>query len=196
MQARITRGAKRRRGVVLILILAMLGLLALIGVTFATFANQAKIGADYTAQSVHATTADQVLDFALSQLINDSNNPKSAIRGHSLLRDMYGRDFYSDPIGGALRAYQNVHLSALPEPNGQPLTFTSVSQSPVSAGDPRLPYIVVTNIPTDGNTLIRTMPQLYGANFTGNVLRLQREIGLVPLIERKTLHVSLSHDPQ
>ncbi len=32
------------------------------------------------------------MDYALSQLINDTNNPLSAIRGHSLLRDMYGND--------------------------------------------------------------------------------------------------------
>ncbi len=32
------------------------------------------------------------MDYALAQLINDTNNPLSAIRGHSLLRDMYGND--------------------------------------------------------------------------------------------------------
>ena len=30
------------------------------------------------------------MDFALAQLINDTGNPQSAIRGHSLKRDMYG----------------------------------------------------------------------------------------------------------
>ena len=34
-----------RRGIVLVLVLAMLGLLALIGVTFATFSGQARINA-------------------------------------------------------------------------------------------------------------------------------------------------------
>ena len=175
MQARRTRGARRRRGVVLILILAMLGLLALIGVTFATFANQAKIGAEYTAQSVNAATADQVIDFALDQLINDSNNPKSAIRGHSLLRDMYGRDYFTDPIDGKLKAYQNIHLTSLPEPNGQPLTVTGATQSPargVQSPDRR------TSSPRTSRRT-RTRPssrcrRLYGANFTGNVLRLQQ----------------------
>ena len=32
------------------------------------------------------------MDYALAQLINDTNNPLSALRGHSLLRDMYGND--------------------------------------------------------------------------------------------------------
>ena len=41
-----------RRGIVLVLVLAMLGLLALIGVTFATFSSQARINARNYAQSV------------------------------------------------------------------------------------------------------------------------------------------------
>jgi large repetitive protein len=175
MLARRTRGARRRRGVVLILVLAMLGLLALIGVTFATFANQAKIGAEYTAQSVQATSADQVIAFALDQLINDSSNYKSAIRGHSLLRDMYGRDFYQDPIDGLVKPYQNIHLAGLPEPNGQPLTVTgaTIVAAPLLSGQST--YVITTNIPTDLNRpLIQQMPQLHGANFTGNVLRLQQ----------------------
>ncbi len=170
MRARPAHGsARKRRGVVLILILAMLGLLALIGVTFATFSGQAQVGARYAAQAVNNTSPDQFIDFGLDQLINDSSNPKSAIRGHSLLRDMYGRDFFVDPIDGLAKAYQNHMLRGLPEPNGQPLTVTGVTQAPSSA------YIITTNIPTDNNTgAIRQMPSLYGANFTGNVLRLSQ----------------------
>ena len=152
MQAQRLRGATVRRGVVLILVLAMLGLLALIGVTFATFANQAKIGADYAAQAASNISADQVIDFALNQVINDSSNPKSAIRGHSLLRDMYGRDFFRDNADNVVKPYQNGFLNKLPEPNGQPLIITGVNPS----GPPPIPpgsfYDVMTNIPTDSNT--------------------------------------------
>ncbi len=42
-----------RRGIVLVLVLAMLGLLALIGVTFATFAGQSRINSRNFAQSLH-----------------------------------------------------------------------------------------------------------------------------------------------
>lgn len=168
-----TGSRRRRRGVVLILILAMLGLLALIGVTFATFSGQAKLGARYAAEAVNNPNPDQFIDFALNQLINDSSNPKSAIRGHSLLRDMYARDFFVDPVDSVTKAYQNHFLKARPDPDGQPLTVTAVGQTPTAA-NPQLPYIITTNIPTNNNTLIRQMPQLYGANFTGNVLRLQQ----------------------
>ena len=44
----------RRRGIVLILVLATLALMAVIGVTFATFTGQGKIGARSFAQSVLA----------------------------------------------------------------------------------------------------------------------------------------------
>ena len=35
---------------------------------------------------------DELMDFALAQLITDTNDVRSAIRGHSLARDMYGND--------------------------------------------------------------------------------------------------------
>ena len=70
----------------------MLGLLALIGVTFASISGQAQIGARSFAQAAAFPEADQVFDFGMAQLINDTNNPASAIRGHSLKRDMYGND--------------------------------------------------------------------------------------------------------
>ena len=98
-----------RRGIVLVLVLAMLGLLALIGVTFATFSGQARINARNFAQSVLKPQADELLDFALLQLITDTADPRSVIRGHSLARDMFGNDAFNNgyltvnPAGGAYR---------------------------------------------------------------------------------------------
>ena len=83
--------ARVRRGIALVLVLAMLGLLALIGVTFATFSGQARINARNFAQSVIKPQHD-VLYFALLQLITDTSDPRSVIRGHSLARDMFGND--------------------------------------------------------------------------------------------------------
>ena len=78
---------RHRRGVVLVLILAMLGLLAVIGVTFATFSGQSQVGSRYFAQGLAQPDTEQVMDFALAQLINDTDNPASAIRGHSQQRE-------------------------------------------------------------------------------------------------------------
>src|SRR4051794_12429698 len=82
----------RRRGVVLIVVLGMLSLLALIGVTFATFSGQARVNARNFSQSQNRLDVSEVMDYALAQLIEDTADPQSALRGHSLKRDMYGND--------------------------------------------------------------------------------------------------------
>ena len=113
-----------RRGVVLILVLGMLGLMALIGVTFATYSGQAEINARNYALGQTTPDPANVLDFALAQLINDTNNPQSALRGHSLKRDMYGND-----------AVNNGFLKGRPT-DGAMMTLPSVT--PMPAGVRRL----------------------------------------------------------
>ena len=97
LTARLSSRAKRR-GIVLVLVLAMLGLLALVGITFATFAQQARINNRNYMLSILQPQADELFDFALQQLISDTNDMRSVIRGHSLARDMFGNDSF----GGAL----------------------------------------------------------------------------------------------
>ena len=82
----------KRRGIILVVVLAMLGLLALIGVTFATFSSQAQTSARNFALASAFPDATELMDYALLQLIDDTGNPASALRGHSLKRDMYGHD--------------------------------------------------------------------------------------------------------
>src|SRR3954452_269891 len=82
----------QRRGIVLVVILGMLGLLALVGVTFATFSGQARVNARNFSLAQYMPDSSEMMDYALSQLIDDTSNPMSAIRGHSLKRDMYGND--------------------------------------------------------------------------------------------------------
>ena len=87
-----THRSARRRGVVLLLVLAVLALMALLAVTFATFSGQGRISARNFAQSMLTPRSAEVMDFALQQLIGDTGDVRSAIRGHSLARDMYGND--------------------------------------------------------------------------------------------------------
>ncbi|HEX8203990.1 MAG TPA: hypothetical protein VF590_26175, partial [Isosphaeraceae bacterium] len=96
MIARSPSSRAARRGVVLILILGMLGLLALIGVAFATFSGQAQVGARLYSQKLYEPRVQDLMEFALGQLINDTDNPVSALRGHGILRDMYGNDAISN----------------------------------------------------------------------------------------------------
>jgi hypothetical protein len=141
MLARTRRDPRRRRGVVLILILAMLGLLALIGVTFATFSGQTQVAARNYAEAAKRPDTDSIIDFGLAQLINDTDNPVSALRGHSLKRDMYGDD-----------AQNNGSLTALP--NGLPVLVTNV-------GGTSPDFIIQTNIPFDNTAF----PTLFGQRF-------------------------------
>jgi large repetitive protein len=135
-----------RRGIVLVLVLAMLGLLALIGVTFATFSGQAKINARNFMMSVYEPQDDELMDFALSQLITDTADVRSAIHGHSLARDMYGSD-----------ANGNGYLPYNPT-SGGPFSITGITQSSGAL------YLVTTNIASND-------PNFYGYNFTRWIMR-------------------------
>jgi hypothetical protein len=124
----------RRRGVVLVVILGMLGLLALIGVTFATFSGQSAINARNFALAKTFPDAGEMMDYALAQLIDDTTNPQSVLRGHSLKRDMYGND--ATAFG---------YLTAFPDGSSN-LFFTGFGASPTTG--PFTGAIVAhTNIP-------------------------------------------------
>jgi hypothetical protein len=141
MLARTRHDPARRRGVVLILILAMLGLLALIGVTFATFSGQTQVAARNFAEAAKRPDVDSIIDFGIAQLINDTDNPVSALRGHSLKRDMYGDD-----------AQNNGELPVLP--NGLPIVMTNFGGTPPD-------FVIQTNIPFDS----AAFPTLFGQRF-------------------------------
>lgn len=148
----------RRRGVVLVVILGMLGLLALIGVTFATFSGQAKVNARNFSQAQNFPDSSEVMDFALSQLIDDTANPQSAIRGHSLKRDMYGND-----------AWYNGYLASRPDhglmgPNNDSLFYMT---GPVDDPNGSGLWVIQTNIPAND-------PAFYGYNFTRWSMRVTR----------------------
>src|SRR5579875_1525334 len=140
---------RARRGIVLVLVLAMLGLLALIGVTFATFSGQARINARNFAQSVIRPQDDELMDFALQQLITDTTDVRSVLHGHSLARDMFGND-----------AFNNGYLTV--NPVGGPMLISRIAPSTSVAGA----YDVQTNIPVPANA-----PVMYGYDFTGWIMR-------------------------
>lgn len=87
---------RSRRGVVLIVVLGMLAALALLGIAFTTFsAQEEKSSINFTIafQNPRVDLDPAVLFLeAVGQLVADSNNPHSAIRGHSFLIRMYGNN--------------------------------------------------------------------------------------------------------
>ena len=151
---RPNQGKRGRRGIVLVLILGMLALMALIGVTFATFSGQSRISARNFFQSMNQPQRDELMDYALSQLISDTPNRQSAIRGHSLARDMYGND-----------AAFNGYLPSRPGGRAPPPHTTIASFiSSRSSRWGRRTSTTLTNIASGDSAL-------YGYNFTRWVLR-------------------------
>ena len=150
-----THTSARRRGVVLVLILGVLALMAVIGVAFATFSGQSRISARNFAQSVNQPQSDELMDYALEQLIGDTADIRSAIRGHSMARDMYGND-----------GNNNGYLASRPDGAFKPPVpdpfFYVTAVAPVT-GFPTL-FDLTTNIPVGD-------PAFYGYNFTRWTLR-------------------------
>ncbi|SIO11677.1 hypothetical protein SAMN05444166_2535 [Singulisphaera sp. GP187] len=169
MFATFPRTRIQRRGVVLILVLGMLGLLALIGVTFATFSGQVKVNSRNFSQAQNWPESSEMMDYALAQLIDDTDNPQSAIRGHSLKNDMYGND-----------ARYNSALSSNPA-NGVPFQITAVTPIPTTV--PPSTFVNVLDVDgtshqvaVDGLIQIATNiaapePALYGYNFTRWIMK-------------------------
>ncbi|MEI7924511.1 MAG: hypothetical protein WCJ40_21595, partial [Planctomycetota bacterium] len=143
-----------RRGVVLIVVLAMLGLLAVIGVTFATYSNQAQIASRrFVANTKANIDPDSLLNYALEQLVNDSNNRLSSLRGHSLKRDMYGNDSI---YHGVLTTVPDSTSPSFPKAQIPPMIRTvsgQVFKDPITGLNLMRPArLVTTNIPVTGTS--------------------------------------------
>ncbi|MFO0845990.1 MAG: hypothetical protein U0797_27015, partial [Gemmataceae bacterium] len=99
---RNARRPSRRRGMILMVVLAMLTLFAIVGISFVLVANSqesaARIAREAETQFKPGVDPEAAFFFALSQLLYDvkSYDPNSdagvysALRGHSLARSMYG----------------------------------------------------------------------------------------------------------
>ena len=87
---------QNRKGILLLVVLSMLTLFLMIGTAYIVSASHYRKMNKTMAQAAEASylEVDQtaLLDQALFQLVRDTRNKYSAIRYHSLLRDMYGND--------------------------------------------------------------------------------------------------------
>ncbi len=171
MLASSKRNQRERRGVILVLVLGLLALMALIGITFATFSGQSRISARNYMQSMNQPQRDELMDYALSQLISDTPDVRSAMRGHSMARDMYGND-----------AAFNGYLASRPDgayfpPNGDPYFYITA----VTAGT-GTQFLLTTNIPSND-------PVFYGYNFTRWNMRVSYQAVGTPHIVDQTLEI-------
>ncbi len=95
----------RRRGALLLVILALLTMFGLVAVAFVVLTQQARSGAKAMARiDQSADPPQKVCDQAMRQLLRGSNNPASRIGPHSLLETMYGNGWFQTPLTGVTSA--------------------------------------------------------------------------------------------
>ena len=98
------RRKSNRRGIVLLIVLSMLVLFSLLITTFVV------VSADYRTAAVMSArgqakkrTPRKLLDNTLFSLLVDTNDHQSPLRGHGLLRDMYGDDGFVARVANVAR---------------------------------------------------------------------------------------------
>src|SRR5262245_51740832 len=110
-----TVGTRQRRGVVLLVVMALLALFAAVGLTFVFYADAtATASQDFRERATNMradVSPELLLAYYLAQLIydvDDTNGAYSAMRGHSLARAMYGSNATNNvPYSGIGRAHYN-----------------------------------------------------------------------------------------
>src|SRR5262249_7471852 len=102
--------ARRRRGVILLVVLAFLTLFAIVGLTFLYYADAAALSARLDRESQTLTQPDAeaelLLSYFLGQLLydvpDDETGVYSGLRGHSLARNLFGLSYTIAPNGALL----------------------------------------------------------------------------------------------
>ena len=102
---------RRRRGVLLLVVLSLLVLFVLAGLTFIVVTQQYRRVARQVAAHDHTgDSPPKLVDKVFYDLLRDTQSPSSAMRGHSLLRDYYGEDYF---LGlSAKETTQRIHNNA------------------------------------------------------------------------------------
>lgn len=93
--------ASRRRGIVLLVVLAMMTLFASVAVAFVYFSEGATVEMTLRkeGEQLNRPDPDILFSFALSQIVHDSGSLNSALRTHSLLTNMYGSSGHAPYTG-------------------------------------------------------------------------------------------------
>lgn len=108
-RSRYRHASPQREGVVLLVVISLLVLFALMGIAFVVYAesqaNTARIWREGEALEQPDMDPELLLSAFLGQLLYDTDNPLSALRGHGLVRNMYGRPGTTIPFNGTGRQH-------------------------------------------------------------------------------------------
>jgi hypothetical protein len=140
MKRKQSQAPARRRGVILLVVLALLTLFAIVGISFVLYANaqanNSRLAREAAAPSQADMDPEMLLAYFLNQFIYDKGNDGvfSALRGHSLSRSMYG---YNDLINSTPVNINNVPFNGtgrLRNTATLPGTFAGAKIGPAQEG--------------------------------------------------------------
>lgn len=105
MRAKSLKTGNNRKGVILLVVLAMITLLTILGITFVLYSDSSEATARINLESEKIYqpeyTANELMQIAFGQLVFDVEDDvlgqQSGMRGHSLSRDMYGYRYSGMP---------------------------------------------------------------------------------------------------
>lgn len=132
---------RSRQGVILLVVITLLTLFAVVGVTFVIFAQSeasaARVWRDAETLQRPDMDPEALLAYFLSQMIYDTDNRHSALRGHSLARTMFGRAGSTLPYSGTGRFH-----SAAPDQfyKVDYTQYAGAAINPDDFGSPNPPY--------------------------------------------------------
>jgi hypothetical protein len=151
-----------RRGIVLLVVLALLTLFAIVGISFVLYANSEANASRYARESESPPQPDMdpelLLSMFMGQLIYDADDDTgiySAMRGYSLARNMYGY-YYRRPVTPTMNdpTFQNIYpFSGTGRLRGVPIP-PGITGAPKKGPDSYISGTQVTQPPFDDYYLI------------------------------------------
>ncbi|MCE5267713.1 MAG: hypothetical protein LLG00_07495, partial [Planctomycetaceae bacterium] len=174
--------ASPRRGVVLLVVLALLAIFGLFAVAFLMISGQAQRGArsierieqgaaasPLEARSLLRQAALQVLRGPNTDSAGRSPNPTSAMGAHSLLETMYGNGW----VGGTVTVAAAAGGAGVPFPQLIDMTVTGISAAELARRGGCV--LTVTGVPTTGTVaekaLVGQSTRIVGGNSTAGTIQ-------------------------
>lgn len=160
MRRHIHSSHDRRRGVVLLVVLAMLTLFATLAMAFVTLSENTtmQFALSKGEQTVTRPDPDLLFDYAFKQLLFDTRNRDSAIWGQSLVRNMYGNSG-NIPFNGSGRLHRQGLSPLITDPATGAVMSRPLYTVPVPAP--------TTPVPPDHYYLFNITGRTLTENFVG-----------------------------
>jgi hypothetical protein len=128
-----------RAGVALIVVVSMLTLFAIAALGFVFYAESQSTVSRYSREAQQPLTADVdpelLLAYFLGQVIYDTDDPHSALRGHSLAASMYGPSTEYHPYGGYGKLGGNTTVGGFTLDNRHAINYTKFGGDTLRAPD-------------------------------------------------------------